>query len=222
MRRQPSSELLDTDSGNRAEIAASLEDLRWFNRWFGGVSTVRDMVDAVSRRTGHREFSMLDVAAAEGYIPQVLSRELASLGMRLNVMLMDRLPSHLPKNGSMPKIAGDALHLPFRESSFDLVFCSLFLHHLSPEGVIQFAREALRICRVALLVHDLIRHPLHLALSYAGAPLYRSRLTRQDAPASVRQAYTVDEMRNLLWRAGAGQVDIREGFLFRMGAIAWR
>ncbi len=114
------------------------------------------------------------------------------------------------------KIAGDALSVPFADSSFDLVSCSLFVHHLSPEVVVQFAREALRVCRVAVIANDLVRHPLHLALAYAGAPLYRSRITRNDAPASVTQSYTVEEM-SALFRSTGVQVETRKHFLFRMG-----
>ena len=59
--------------------------------------------------------------------------------------------------------------------------------------------EGLRVCRVAVLINDLVRDGLHLSLVYAGLPLYRSRLTRHDAPASVRQAYTPAEMQPC-WR----------------------
>ena len=88
--------------------------------------------------------------------------------------------------------------------------------------MVAFARECLRVCRTGLLIHDLIRHPLHLAFAYAGMPLYRSRLTRNDAPASVRQAYTVEEMRDMLRQAGARRIDLQRKYFFRMGVIAWK
>jgi hypothetical protein len=96
------------------------------------------------------------------------------------------------------------------------------VHHLDAEEVQRFAREALRVCRVALLINDLVRDPWHLALSYAGFPLYRSRITRNDAPASVRQAYTPEELRVLLQPSGAGRILISRHYLYRMGIIAWK
>ena len=119
-------------------------------------------------------------------------------------------------------MAGDALALPFADASFDLVSCSLFAHHLEPEQLPRFAREGLRVCRLALLINDLIRHPLHLLLVYAGLPLYRSRLTRHDAVASVRRAYTVDEMRALLAGAAASRLEFSRHYLFRMGVLVWK
>jgi methyltransferase family protein len=222
MRRRPRLELLDTDSGTPEEVAESLLDLRWFNRWFGGLATSRSLIESVSRETGQRDFSVLEVASGEGFVPQALRTEFDGSGIRLNVTLLDRVLSHLPKNGSMAKLAGDAFRLPFRDSSFDLVSSSLFVHHLGPQEVVAFATEALHICRVAVIVHDLIRHPLHLALAYAGTPLYRSRITRNDAPASVWQAYTVEEMRSFFQSAHASRVEIQRHFLFRMGVIAWK
>ena len=55
-------------------------------------------------------------------------------------------------------MAGDALALPFRDASFDLVSCNLFAHHLSPQELVRFVDEALRVCRVAVLINDLVRH----------------------------------------------------------------
>jgi hypothetical protein len=93
---------------------------------------------------------------------------------------------------------------------------------LSPERLQDFVNEALRVCRVAVLINDLVRHPLHVALIYAGYPLYRSRLTRHDAPASARSAYTRDEMWGLLRQTRATRVEIHRHYLFRMAAIAWK
>jgi len=82
--------------------------------------------------------------------------------------------------------------------------------------------EGLRVCRRAVIINDLIRHPVHLAMVLAGSPLYRSRLTRHDAPASVRQAYTIDEMRDMLRGTTAARVEISRHYLFRMGVIVWK
>jgi len=63
---------------------------------------------------------------------------------------------------------------------------------------------------------------MHLALVYAGLPLFRSRLTHHDAPASVRQAYTTAEIRDLLKRTSAARVEIHRHYLFRMGVMVWK
>ena len=220
MKRVITPELLDTDSGTPAEIAASLGDLRRINRWFGGIATTEEMIRRVAREIKVSSLSLLEVAAGSGYVPEIARERLQNCGLSLQVALLDRAPSHL--NGGNRAVAGDALALPFRDASFDLLSCNLFAHHLSPAGFLQFVDEALRVCRVAVLINDLVRHPLHLSLVYAGLPLYRSRITRHDAPASVRQAYTPEEMQALLARTSAARVEIHRHYLFRMGVIAWK
>lgn len=220
MKRRPTPELLDSDSGTSREIAASLADLRRVNRWFGGVHTTTRMVEHVARSTGKSELSLLEVAAGSGYVPRQVQEVVRPQGIDLRVTMLERARSHI---GNMQDVViGDALALPFPEASFDLVSSNLFAHHLGPEELVSFLKQALRVCRIAVLINDLIRNPIHLSFVYAGYPLYRSRLTRHDAPASVRQAYTPDEMRELVTRAGAGRVEIRRHYLFRMGVIGWK
>jgi hypothetical protein len=220
MKRTVTPELLDTDSGSPAEIAASLADLRMFNRWFGGVATLYYLVRQVARRTGAKELSLLDVGGASGDVPKQVARRLARDGVRVDFLVLDRSPAHL--DASRHAVAGDALALPFRDHSFDLVSSSLFLHHLEPGELVRFMNESLRVARVAALVNDLRRGPVHLALTYAGFGLYRSRLTRHDAPASVRQAYTPEELCELLQATRAASVEMSSHYLCRMGAIAWK
>lgn len=220
MKRIPQQELLDTDAGTPAEVAGTLVDLRMFNRWFGGVAVTTRLVERVIEETKSESLSLLDVAAGAGYVPSLVRDQLARRGFRLDITLLDRAASHVGNGGG--SVVGDALALPFRDSSFDLVCSELFVHHLSPDEVVRFVGEALRVCRRALLINDLIRDPLHLALAYAGFPLYRSRITRNDAPASVRQAYTLDEMQAMLRRAGVARIETSTHYLYRMAVIAWK
>jgi hypothetical protein len=155
MKRVAIPELLDTDSGSPAEIAASLSDLNRINRWFGGISTTTSIIRRVAQERGMSSLSLLEVAAGSGYVPEKARRKLVRDGIELKVTLLDRAPSHL-------------------------------------------------------------------ALVYAGYPLFRSRLTHHDAPASVRQAYTAAEMQGLLKRTSAARVEIHRHYLFRMGVIVWK
>jgi len=221
MRRKVIAELLDDDSGTTAEIAAALADLRRINDWFGGTRTTIALLRRVARTTACRQFSVLEVGAGAGDVPLAAQRALAREGIELRIRLMDRVWSHLPGGGAA-SITGDALHLPFRDDAFDVVSCSLLAHHFEPDGVQRFAREALRVCRRAVLINDLIRSRLHLGLVYLGLPLFRSGITWHDAPASVRRAYTLDEMRELLSHLPAPRIEMSRRYLYRMGVLVWK
>jgi len=221
MRRIVVPELLDTDAGTPREVADSIADLRMFNRAFGGVRVMARLLERVSHASGLKTISWLDVAGSDGFLALQTRNALSHSGITADPVVLDRAPTHM--DGRIPGVGGDALALPFSDNSFDAVSCSLFAHHLEPEELARFAREALRVARHAFLIHDLVRHPVHLALSYLGFPLYRSRITRHDAPASVRRAYTEEEMKGILGSAAPhSTVEIHRYYLYRMGVILWK
>jgi SAM-dependent methyltransferase len=221
MQRQVLAELLDDDRGTAAEIAASLADLRRINQWFGGTRTSIALLRKVARATHGRPLSLLEVGSGAGDVPLAAKRALAREGIELHITLLDRAWSHLPPNAKRA-VSGDALHLPFHDDAFDAVSSSLFIHHFAPDILPELIRELLRVCRSAVLINDLIRSRPHLALVYLGLPLFRSRLTWHDAPASVRQAYTVPEMQALLSQLPVRRIEITRNYLYRMGVLVWK
>ena len=222
MRRVNTPEILDSDNCPPEEIAASLRDMSRINRWFGGVATTRHLIERVASATKKNHFSMLEVAAGFGEVPKLAAQQLARKGITLDITYLDRAQSHL-LSGDRAVVA-DALALPFPDASFDLVSSSLFAHHLEPDELERFGAEALRVSRFAVLINDLIRSPIHLALVYVGFPLLRSYVSRFDGPASVRRAYVPDEVRRILSSSlGANsRVEISRHFLFRMGVFVWK
>lgn len=222
MLRKNSEEILDSEQCPAAETEASLRDICRINRWFGGVATTRKLIERVVSASGKKCLSLLEVAAGFGEVPRAVARQLARRGVSLDITDLDRVPSHLrPQHCAL---AADALALPFRDASFELVSCSLFAHHLDPCQLRQFAVEALRVSRCAVIINDLIRHPVHLGLVYAGFPLMRSYVSRVDGVASVRRAYVPQEIRCLLADGieTADKVEISTHYLFRMGVIIWK
>lgn len=233
MQRVDAPEILDSDACSPADAQAVLGVIARVNRWFGGVATTQKMVERVARTSGINRFSLLEVAAGLGGVPETARRNLARRGITLDVTLVDIAPSHLPGRHSAANPAGrnqgvaaDALSLPFCDEAFDLVSCSLFAHHLDPLRLRQFVSEGLRVSRRALLINDLVRHRLHLALAFAGYPLMRNRVAWRDGLTSVRRAYVPGEIRSLLAlefpAAKSPRVEISRHYLFRMGVIVWK
>jgi ubiquinone/menaquinone biosynthesis C-methylase UbiE len=234
MRRFDAPEILDSDACSPADVETSMRDIGRVNRWFGGVATTQKMVERAAQATSMKHFSLLEVAAGSGEVPDLVQRRLKRRGITLEVTLLDRARSHLPAGkfthadliGRNHSVVADAFALPFDNDAFDLVSCCLFAHHLDSQQLAQFVREGLRVSRRALLINDLVRHPAHLALAFAGFPLMRSRVAWLDGLTSVRRAYVPAEIRRLLASASSQQtatrVEISRNYLFRMGVIIWK
>ena len=223
MKRVVTPELLDEDLGTPQEIQSTLLDLRGINQNFGGFTSVAAMLQAVARESSSPHLSFLDVAGGTGELADQVANALRKQDIHIRPTVLDRAVSHMSGNAlPVARAAGDALALPFRSNSFDVVGCNLFCHHLEPEELIRFLNEALRVSRLAVVASDLRRSLFHWLAAYAGWLTYRSRLTRNDAPASVRRAYTIEEIRSLAKRTRAARSEVRPYYFQRLGLILWK
>jgi hypothetical protein len=223
MKRVPTQELLDEDLGTPEEIKSTLLDLSAINKRFGGFSSMAALLRTVSQKTGGNSISFLDVAGGTGDLADRVVHHLARQDVHVRATVLDRAVSHM--NGDacgLLSVAGDALALPFASRSFDVVGSNLFCHHLEPEQMITYFNEALRVARLAVIASDLRRNLFHWAAAYAGRLTYRSRLTRNDAPASVRQAYTIEEMSGIVEHTQAARYDVNPYYFQRFGLILWK
>jgi 2-polyprenyl-3-methyl-5-hydroxy-6-metoxy-1,4-benzoquinol methylase len=115
----------------------------------------------------------------------------------------------------------DAVHdrLP---TGFDVVTCSLFLHHLSEEEAIALLANMEHAARHLILINDLNRSRFNYCAAWIACHLFtRSRVVRFDGPASVRSAFTPKEALALTERAGLHGATVRSKFPCRF-LLSWR
>ncbi|HKT10965.1 MAG TPA: methyltransferase domain-containing protein [Terriglobia bacterium] len=226
MRRVPSPEWLDDDFGTPEEIRQSFDDLWRINRWLGGVSGCLRLLERYFARRGSRSARILDVGSGDSRLAARLQSELARRHRSVEFVALDRRLSHL-RNGNHsprkpPRVAADVFNCPFVENSFDVVICNLFLHHFSGDEAVELLRRLAGIASDAVLINDLERHPLPFAFIRIAWPFARSRITRHDGAASVRQAYTRDELADLAGRTGFTGFEVERLPLFRLGLVLWK
>ncbi|HET6879781.1 MAG TPA: methyltransferase domain-containing protein [Pirellulales bacterium] len=88
-------------------------------------------------------------------------------------------------------------------AGYDVVTCSLFLHHLDDADAAQLLQKMAAATQRLVLVDDLRRSRSGYALAWIGCQLLtRSPVVHTDGPRSVRAAFTLDEAAGLADRAG--------------------
>lgn len=226
MRRRTSTEWLDDDRGTPQEIERSLDDLWRINRWLGGVSSNLYLLERFFRRNGTLPVRILDVGSGDSRLAGRLRNELLRRNLRAEFFVLDRRLTHLEKGNPLAcglfPVAADVFALPFPEASFEVVMCNLFFHHFSGLMALELLRRLAAVASRALLVNDLERHALPYLFIRLAFPFARSRITRHDGPASVRQAYTREEVRALAVAAGFADVEVVRLPMFRLGLIVWK
>ena len=227
MKRSHEKEMMDL-AGNPADLLEEdLNNLRKINRTLGAYRSVLWSLKHLVDRKETTPFSLLDVGTGSGDIPLAIVRWAKDKGITVRIVALEpeaitaamarRLTRDFPE---ISVVRGDALHPPFSPASFDFVLSSQLLHHFSEEEIVSLLRIWSRLARRAIVVSDLIRHPL----AYFGIRLLtflftRNEMTRTDAPRSVRRAFTLAEWRELFRQARIGECRLFPLFPFRMMAF---
>lgn len=221
--RLTSDELLDEHDTPEEAMRRSLRDLRRFNSLAGGTPAflrlLRRLLDP-----GARAFSLLDLGTGTSDLVEAVRRRWPlSSGAGLDRNLRHLAYGAELAQGDVHRVAGDALHLPFRDASFDVVASSHFFHHFSRDENVNVLTESLRVARHGVLVTDTRRHyaPL-LFVRILGALRLVGEITRNDAPASVLQGYTIAEVRSVAERIPAARFEVRRTLPFRFGLLLWK
>lgn len=213
-------EIMDGDLP-AAEAARALDDLDRVNRWLLGT---RAVVTALLPLVldGPRRQVLVDLGTGSGATTEALRRCLARRGREVRVVGVDRRLAHLVagREREVPQLrvvaSGEAL--PFRDGSADWAIQSLLFHHFDGATNRRIVAEMRRIARRGAAVVDLVRSPwagrlVRLLFPFLGI----GRVARTDGELSVAQAWTPEEVRELL--ADDGVVGLRRVFPFRWSLV---
>jgi ubiquinone/menaquinone biosynthesis C-methylase UbiE len=217
MRRAIARELMDEPVDDVGELEANLRDIAFANAHLGGTAPVLRAL----RRLGAR--SVLDVGTGLADIPLAIAGDAARRGVQVRLTCLDHSEQMLAlaqrRCGDRPNLTfvrAEGTTLPFAAASFDVVLCTLALHHFDRAPALALLRELRRVARLTPLVCDLRRSPLGFAAAWLWSRTSRNRLTRHDAPLSVRRAYTPREALALAHEAGWQAPVVRREPFFRM------
>lgn len=107
-------------------------------------------------------------------------------------------------------------------ADYDVLTCSLFLHHLDEDAAVCLLRKMAEGARRLVVVNDLRRDVVgHAAACVLTHVLTRCDVVHVDGPRSVRAAFTCEEALDLARRAGLQGARIRRVFPWRW-QLTWR
>jgi len=205
----------------------ALAGLRRLNRVSGVSSVLYRRLLRLAPVNPKRPMRVLDVASGGGDLPVAWLVRARRQGFPLEVTALDRSETALAAAAAQAKRANVDLTLVQRDclaeslpGGFDVVTCSLFMHHLSEPQGIRLIQEMWRASRRSVVICDLERSRLNLALVAAASRLVsRSEVVHHDAVASVRGAFTREELADLFQHAFGFTVPIRRSLPCRMLAV---
>lgn len=176
--------------------------------------------------------TVVDVGCGGGDVTVAVARRLGrmtragSLGP-VHVIGLDVSPRAVHRSGELAARSGVAATFDVRDviaagcPPCDVAITSLFLHHFDDSTASRLLRSMSEQARHGVVISDLIRSRVGLALAVAGTRLLSgSRIARVDGPLSVRAARTPAEYRGLCDASGLRGASIRRTWPERV-LIRW-
>ena len=217
--RQLIPEKMDDPTLDRTQHVRALNGLRRINAWSRTASTLWREIALVASEQNGRPLKVLDVACGGGDLAVSLARYAKKQGIEIEVHGCDISPTaveHATDNAQRNGVTSsrfyvhNALEQTLPEQ-YDVITCTLFLHHLQDHEVVALLQNVAQSVQHTLLADDLIRNRTGYWLAQLGCRvLSRSPIVHYDGPASVRGAYTMDEMKALAAKAGLAGVEFRK------------
>jgi ubiquinone/menaquinone biosynthesis C-methylase UbiE len=203
---QSQPELMDVAEPGSPELEESLRNLASMNRHFGAHRLIRRFLKAWF--APGETYRVLDLATGAGDIPRMMLEWGQPRGIRFEIDAVDANPATIEVARKMTPypqvnwIAADALtYGPGR--TYDLVCCSLALHHFAQADAVRLLRRCQRLSHRFTLVADLERSPLnYFCIWLVTALIYRDPITRHDGLISAKRAFSYDELAELASEAG--------------------
>jgi len=224
--RHRSHELEHLDKGDYTpeEYEGCIVELQRVNEWLGDASALRETLLREISRAELRSFSVLDVGAGSGELLRVAARwsretnrEAHLVGLELNERSARAIAEESAEFPEIASIRADAFRLPFTDSEFDYVICSLFTHHFRDEQVMELLREMCRAARRRIFVIDLHRDPIaYYFYTTLGRLFLHNRLIREDGALSILRSFKPGELEKLGHEAGLKDVAVEKHFPSRL------
>ncbi len=204
-------ELMDSPTLPADLHHAALKGLRRVNQMSGTAGVMARAIQKAIPITHGEKIRILDLACGGGDVAILLAMKLSEAGYQAELVGWDRSPTAIDLANRAAREAGATqVHFEVHDvleedygSSFDVLTCTLFLHHLHREESIRLLGKMYHAARKLVLIDDLRRTWMGLALAHVACRvLTRSPIVRVDGPMSVRAAYRESEIEPLAYAAG--------------------
>jgi 2-polyprenyl-3-methyl-5-hydroxy-6-metoxy-1,4-benzoquinol methylase len=200
-------EMMDRPQPVSHELERDLQRIRQLNRWFGSYRLILNFIRSWLRPATRAR--IVDLATGSGDIPRFIADYARRTGGHVEIDALDRQPATLEiarkLSTGYPEISYTQANVLEWDcaQAYDIVLCTLTLHHFSDDDAIRLLRRCREISRKFVLVSDLRRGFLLKAGVYLlTALIFREPMTRYDARLSAARAFSFSEMRNLAMDAG--------------------
>lgn len=219
-KRSSRKELMDGDNIPFADMAVTLRELDIINSRLGGHAIT---LNGARQITGtSKSVHICEIGCGGGDNLRAIYRQFKRKNIQVRFTGIDMNPEcirfALQQNPDLPCqwICSDYAKVEFGENKPDIIFSSLFCHHLSDDQLVHMLQWSAGNSSLGFFINDLHRHWLaYYLIRYLTKFFSRSYLVKNDACISVSRGFRKSEWQRLLETASLKGYEIKWKWAFR-------
>ena len=203
--RSSEMEIMDDFTMEGVLFRDTLDKLEIINRFLGGNSvTINGLKKLIKNHPKNKTITIVDLGCGNGDILRDISKfgrknnySFKLVGIDANLAAIEYAKELSKEYSELSFKTIDVLSEDFKKQSYDVVLCTLFLHHFKNEELISFLKTTTNKATIGVVVNDLHRHKLAYYLFKLIGFFIKNKMVRKDGLTSVLRAFKRKDLENI-------------------------
>lgn len=200
--RSNEKELLDNCNLTKPALELVLKDIHRVNTLLGGTKITKNALVELFIKNPQNQYTIVDVGCGDGS----MLRELAQMCHRMNIRVQffgfDINPQSIQiareKSSQFSEIVffeKDILSVQETYLNFDILLCTLTMHHFSKDEIPVFLKKFSQLTRIGVVINDLHRSVWAYYLFQLFSTIFiRTRIAKYDGLISIKKGFKKQEL----------------------------
>ena len=203
--RSSEMEIMDDFTMEGVLIRDTLDKIEIINRFLGGNTvTIKGLKKILKNQSKNKTITIVDLGCGNGDILRDIAKfgrknnySFKLIGIDANLAAIEYAKELSKEYSELSFKTIDILSEDFKKESYDIVLCTLFLHHFKNEELISFLKTTIEKATIGVVVNDLHRHKLAYYLFKLIGFFIKNKMVRQDGLTSVLRAFKRKDLENI-------------------------
>jgi hypothetical protein len=208
--RSSAAEMMDDFTIEGSVLRDTLDKLETINRLLGGNSvTLKGLKKILLKSSKTKTITIVDLGCGHGDILRDVAKfgrknsyKFKLIGIDANNAAIDYAKALSKDYPELSFETIDVFSEDFKKQTYDVVLCTLFLHHFKNNEIIPFLKSTVQKASIGVIVNDLHRHKLAYYLFKMIGLFIKNKMVREDGLTSVLRAFKRNELETILTKTG--------------------
>lgn len=202
--RSTQDEMMDNPLIEERVLQAVYDDINLVNDFLGGHRVTLKALDRLFKDLGKKEYTILDVGCGDGAMLRTIAGYFRKKEFDLDLTGMDVSEQALAIARKQSKefrnikfIRADLNRMPTDHAPYDVVICSLTLHHFDDEQIPLILNDLSNIAQSAIVINDLQRSKLAYYLFKGFSTIFmKTDIAKRDGLVSIKSGFCRNELKD--------------------------